>query len=105
MDNLKIRGSWGKLGNHRTDDYQYIAIIALGQNYNFNNVVADGAVQTKANNGNITWETTKELDLGFDAGFKNNLINVSFDYYDRYTDNILAVVPVSLIFWTGCSRI
>lgn len=98
LDNLKVRGSWGKLGNHRTDDYQYIAMIELAQNYNFNNVVADGAVQTKANNGNITWETTKELDLGFDAGFKNNLINVSFDYYDRYTDNILAVVPVSLIF-------
>lgn len=91
LDNLKIRGSWGKLGNHRTDDYQYIAMIALGENYNFNNVVADGAVQTKANNSDITWETTKELDLGFDAGFKNNLINVSFDYYDRYTDNILEI--------------
>lgn len=98
LDNLKVRGSWGKLGNHRTDDYQYIAMIGLGEKYNFNNVVADGAVQTKANNNAITWETTTELDLGVDAAFKNNLINLSVDYYDRYTDNILAVVPVSLLF-------
>lgn len=98
LDNLKIRGSWGKLGNHRTDDYQYIAMIALAQNYNFFGSVADGAVQTAANNANITWETTTELDLGIDVGVKNGLLTMSFDYYDRYTDDILTTVPVSLLF-------
>lgn len=98
LDNLKIRGSWGKLGNHRIDDYQYIAMIELGQNYNFGNVVSDGAIQTKANNKDITWETTTELDLGLDATIKNGLLSVSFDYYDRYTDDILAKVPVSYLY-------
>lgn len=98
LDNLKIRASWGKLGNHRIDDYQYLAMIELGKNYNFGGTVADGAIQAKANNKDITWETTTELDLGVDGGFYNGLLSFSFDYYNRYTDDILAVVPVSLIY-------
>lgn len=98
INNLKIRGSWGKLGNHRIEDYQYISLIALGQNYNFNDVVANGAAQTKANNPNLTWETTKELDLGLDFMIFNDLFSAEFDYYDRYTSDILAKVPVSYIY-------
>lgn len=98
LSNLKLRASWGKLGNHRTDNYQYIAMIALGEKYNFNNVVADGAAQMKANNVDLTWETTSEMDFGLDADISNGLITAGVDYYDRYTDNILTDVPVSLLF-------
>ncbi|MDR0756252.1 MAG: SusC/RagA family TonB-linked outer membrane protein, partial [Tannerella sp.] len=98
LNNLKIRGSWGKLGNHRTSDYLYIAKITLGQNYNFFNSVVDGAAQTGANNALMTWETTTETDLGIDTDIRNGLLTASVDYYDRYTDNILASVPVSYIF-------
>jgi len=98
LSSLKLRASWGKLGNHRTDDYQYIALITLGEKYNFGNAVADGAAQTKANNANITWETTTELDLGVDGDIKNGLLTFGVDYYDRYTDNILTSVPVSFIY-------
>lgn len=98
LSNLKLRASWGKLGNHRTDDYQYIALITLGEKYNFGNTVADGAAQTKANNANITWETTTELDFGLDGDIKNGLLTFGIDYYDRYTDNILTSVPVSFIY-------
>ncbi|MDR1454990.1 MAG: TonB-dependent receptor [Tannerella sp.] len=98
LDNLKLRGSWGKLGNHRTSDYLYIAKIALGQNYNFFNGVVDGAAQTGANNALISWETTTETNLGMDVDIRNGLLTASAEYYDRYTDNILTTVPVSLIF-------
>lgn len=98
IDNLKIRGSWGKLGNHRTDDYQYIPLIALGQNYPFFGAISDGAAQNKANNTNISWETTTELDFGVDLVVKNGLFSFSADYYNRYTDNILTTVPVTLIY-------
>jgi TonB-linked SusC/RagA family outer membrane protein len=98
LDNLKIRGSWGKLGNHRIDDYLYIAKIALGQNYNFYDSVVDGASQTSANNALITWETTTETNLGVDADIKNGLLTASVEYYNRYTDDILATVPVSYLF-------
>lgn len=98
MDNLKLRGSWGKLGNHRTSDYQYIATIALGKNYPFFGNITDGAAQTKANNENITWETTTEFDLGVDLSVRNGLLTFSADYYNRYTDNILTVVPVTYLY-------
>ena len=98
IDNLKIRSSWGKLGNHRTSDYQYIATIGLGQNYPFNNAISDGAAQTTANNENITWETTTEFNLGIDFSMKKGLFNMSVDYYNRYTDDILTTVPVTYLY-------
>ncbi len=98
LDNLKFRASWGKLGNHRTDDYQYIALISLGQNYPFSGLISDGAVQTAANNANITWEKTTEYNIGFDVGIKNRLFTFTADYYNRYTDDILTTVPVTLIY-------
>ena len=98
LDNLKLRGSWGKLGNHRINDYLYISTITLAQNYNFSGSIADGAAQTVANNPEISWEKTTELDLGLDADFMKGFLTVSFDYYNRYTDDILAVVPLTYIY-------
>ena len=98
LDNVKIRGSWGKLGNHRISDYLYISTITLAQNYNFGGSIADGAAQTVANNPEISWEKTTELDIGLDADFMKGLLSISFDYYNRYTDDILAVVPLTYIY-------
>jgi len=99
ISNLKLRGSWGQLGNHRIADYLYIQRITLGQNYTFGGTVADGAGIINATNKNITWETTTETDLGIDVDlFKNKILSVSADYYNRLTDNILIDVPVSMVF-------
>lgn len=99
IDNLKLRGSWGQLGNNNIGDYSYFQRIKLGQNYNFGGAVADGAATAFASNAIISWEKTTELDLGFDLDlFRNKLFSISADYYDRYTDDILSSVPVSMIF-------
>ncbi|MEX2403358.1 MAG: SusC/RagA family TonB-linked outer membrane protein [Balneolales bacterium] len=98
LSNLKIRGSWGQLGNNRIGNYRYMPLISFGQNYNFGGSVAGGAAQTSAANPDITWETTTELDIGLDAYFFENRFSVIFDYYDRYTDDILTSVPVSDIY-------
>ncbi len=99
ISNLKLRASWGQLGNDRIGDYMYIQRITLGQNYNFGGSPADGAATTVAATSNITWEKTSELNLGIDINlFGNKLLSVSADYYNRYTDNILATVPVSIVF-------
>lgn len=98
LNNLKLRGSWGKLGNHKTDSYQYLSTIAAGQGYPFFGTMVDGASQTKANNPNITWETTTELDFGLDAGLFNGLLTFGMDYYDRLTEDILTKLPVSSVY-------
>jgi TonB-linked SusC/RagA family outer membrane protein len=99
ISNMKIRGSWGQLGNNSVPNYYYYQRIKLGQNYNFGGEVADGAAQTVPNNLILSWEKTTEFDLGFDVDlFQNKLISLSADYYNRYTDDILTSVPVSMVF-------
>jgi outer membrane receptor protein involved in Fe transport len=95
---LKLRASWGQLGNHRIADFMYLPLISLGQNYAFGGASATGAAQTTANNPDITWETTTEKNIGIDLKLLKNRISVSIDAYDRYTDDILTVIPVSGTF-------
>lgn len=98
LDFLKIRASWGKLGNHRIGDFMFLQKIALGQNYTFGGPVAVGAAQIAANNPDITWEKTTESNLGIDFRVWKNRLSGSIDLYHRYTDDILTVVPVSATF-------
>ncbi|MEX1239357.1 MAG: TonB-dependent receptor [Cyclobacteriaceae bacterium] len=99
LDDLKVRGSWGKLGNHNISNYLYIARISLGSNYPFPSSMEQGAATTAAAVPDITWETTTEWNLGIDASlFNNGELSFSVDYYDKYTDDILTSVPVSVVF-------
>ncbi|PUZ26185.1 hypothetical protein DCC81_18290 [Chitinophaga parva] len=106
VSNLKVRASWGQLGNQNLDAivdadgnklgvYPYITSVSAGQNYSFNNTIAAGVAPTKGANAAITWETTTETDFGIDAGFLHDALNVSADYFIKNTDNILLNVPVS----------
>ncbi len=99
INNLKLRGSWGILGNDRIPNYTYLAKIALGADYPFGGQMYSGAVQVEANVPDIHWETSSMLDVGIDAYlFRNNLLSFSVDYYNRYTDDILTSVPVSSLY-------
>ncbi len=99
MDFLKIRASWGQNGNCNIKNFQYVATVAfdaLGQ-YPFGNN-KDGASQGGyANimpNENVTWETSEQLDLGFDARFLNSRLSVNFDWYNKKTKDLLIVAPI-----------
>ncbi|AZI25530.1 TonB-dependent receptor [Pedobacter sp. G11] len=96
ISQLKIRASWGKLGNQNIGTYPAISSIQLGS-YSFaNQIYTVGALNDGANQL-ITWESTEMKDIGFDlTAFKN--FDVSFDYYDRVTDNILLRLDVPLIY-------
>lgn len=98
INNLKLRGSYGLVGNNSTGDYQFIPRIALGQNYPFGGTIASGAAQVAPSNPNLQWEKSTTFNVGVDVGFFNNKLTFAGDYYNRYTDDILIAVPVSFIY-------
>lgn len=100
FDNLKIRASWGKLGNQNIGgSFPYLAVITQnnGNSYNFNNTLAPGAAVTGLVDRNITWETTTSTDFGIDMAFLNNRLNVEMDYFVKNTSDILVQLPIPSI--------
>jgi TonB-linked SusC/RagA family outer membrane protein len=106
LDFLKIRASWGQNGNNRIAKYQYLATIAQsGPNgdsgYKFSDsydVTLSGTPNTGAYanivpNPDVTWETSEQLDLGFDARFLNSRLGLTFDWYKKTTKDWLIVAP------------
>ena len=92
LSELKLRASWGKLGNERIGLFRYLNLINLGQDYSFGNNVSPGAAITSYNDPNITWETTTISNVGLDAGILNNRVNVVFDVFKKRTTDILRAV-------------
>ncbi len=100
FSNIKIRGSWGKLGNQSAlEYYPSIPTIGLGSDYAypFNGSIQAGAAMNKANKKSITWENTRTWGIGLDLGLWNDL-TVSIDYYDRLTTGILMQVQPPATF-------
>lgn len=95
ISELKLRGSWGKLGNQNiVGNYPYIPTIASGQSYSFGGTVATGVAPVNGANPNIQWETTKSTDVGFDVALLKGKINFTADYFIRNTNEILLDIPV-----------
>lgn len=95
LSDLKIRASWGKLGNQSIGNYPYQDLISLGQNYPFGNTLQAGGAVTTIANKSITWETTKVTDIGLDMGLFANRLSFTADYFVKETSDILYNVSVS----------
>jgi len=101
IKNLKLRASWGKLGNSRLNpddklgNYDYMATYS-GVNYSFNDVQLIGLAQNKYANPMLRWEETTQTDVGLDFTSISNKLSVELDYYNRYTDGILTSPPIFL---------
>ena len=97
LNNFKLRGSWGQLGNQNIGLYPYQAMISGVNDYPFTKT-SDGVVigyqQTAYANRNIKWETTTITDIGFDLQVFDGL-SVTFDWYKKTTDDILRSSQVS----------
>ena len=106
MDYFKIRASWGQNGNNRIKKYQGLATIRMsGSNgdsgYKFNSSMESsisgtpntGAYADIVPNPNVTWETSEQIDLGFDARFLGSRLGVNFDWYKKTTKDWLVVGP------------
>lgn len=94
FDLVKIRASYGQMGNQAVDLYSYEPIIRLGQDYSFNNVLSSGAASTAYNDPGIHWETTTTLNAGIDLALWSNKIGVSVDVYKKRTTDILRTVNI-----------
>lgn len=98
FSDLKIRASWGKLGNQDIGTYPYQATIATGRNYTFGGQTVDGIAPINGVNANIKWETTTSKDIGLDAVLLGGMITFTGNYFIHNTDNILLSLPVANTF-------
>jgi len=90
IDNLKLRGSWGKAGNDRVGDYQYLGTYGLlALPYSFGGSTVQTAKEARLPNPDITWETATSTDLGLEGSFWKGLLTFEADYFFKRTDNIL----------------
>ncbi|MEP7256857.1 MAG: TonB-dependent receptor [Flavitalea sp.] len=87
---LKIRGSYGSLGNQNVSNYLYLSTIPIGSDlpYVINGTRPIYALAPDITSSSLTWETVTTLNLGMDAGFLNNRLGLSFDVYRRKTSNM-----------------
>lgn len=93
INNLKIRASWGMLGNQDIGEYPFVSSVTLGQDYVFNgNVPGQGGAVIDAANPNITWESTAMTNIGIDATLFSKL-SLTAEYYVKNTSDILLKLP------------
>lgn len=101
ISNLKLRASYGETGNDAIGNYARIASPGV-QTVIFNNERAIGSSQGSIGNDNLKWETTEEFNIGLDLEIANR-VNITGDYYQRTTKDLLFNVP--LASFTGYSSI
>lgn len=90
---LKIRGSYGIVGNYNIGNYNHLATIG-SYNYVFNNGINAGRGTSGIGNADLTWETTKQVDLGVDLGLFNDRVFLVYDYYWKKTDGLLYQIDI-----------
>lgn len=91
VDVLKLRASYGSVGNIPYSKYPQYGLYSVSSNYNGIPAILINQVGNK----DLTWEQTYTAGVGIDANFFNNRLRFVFDYYNKYTSNILYQVPVS----------
>ncbi len=103
LDNLKLRVSYGSLGNNavggsdqNAGNYSALSTYSV-TNYILNNALAMGVSQTAIANAALTWESTKIMDIGVDFGFLNGRMSGTLDYFHKKTDGILIDLPAPAV--------
>jgi hypothetical protein len=92
---MKLRASWGRLGNQDIGLYPFSSLVETGQRvYSFGGQLATGARVLESGNSNIRWETSEQLDLGLDFSVWDDRLSFIADYYRKRTSGILVRVPV-----------
>lgn len=92
---LKIRGSWGQLGNQEIGIYPYSSLVSTGDFvYVFGEQIATGASIVETGNSNVKWETSNQFNVGLDLGLWQDRLSLNADWFRKRTEDILVRVPV-----------
>lgn len=97
---LKLRASWGQVGNQNASAYNYLALVqAAKTNYSFGpmegtNGLVPGAYNYNISNPKLKWETSQQTNVGFDARLFDGKITASVDWYNKTTKDWLIKAPV-----------
>ncbi len=95
---LKLRASWGRLGNQEIGNYSNITTVTTAPRYFFGaDQIAPAAAVTELGNPALRWESTEQTNVGIDLSFFNQSFTFSTDYWVKNTDGILLRTPVSVV--------
>ena len=107
LDFLKLRFSWGQVGNANINCYQYLAPVSTSMtNYNFGTTGGQkgwvtGAYTSRLANEDVKWETSEQYNLGIDARFLRQRLSLTFDAYIKNTKDWLVQAPILATAGTG----
>jgi len=101
FSNLKIRGSWGQLGNDRVNPFQYIGAYGYTSGWVVGGTDVRGIAATSTPNPNITWEVSETTDIGLETGFMQNRLTFEADLFKTKTSHILDKRQASIPGYTG----
>ncbi|GAA4645318.1 TonB-dependent receptor [Pontixanthobacter gangjinensis] len=98
---LKLRGSYGIIGNDRINAYGFVSLLNGEGTYVFDNELVFGKAAGALANPEIRWEKQKTLDIGLDARLLDSRIDITMDYFKRKTEDLLVAPQVSGILGAG----
>lgn len=112
LDFMKLRASWGQVGNQNIADFQFASPVSTSTNVSNDNMAANyifgtssmntqGAYPTRLANPNVTWETSEQTNIGIDAYFLNKRLSFVADYYVKTTKDWLVTAPILSTVGTG----
>lgn len=98
INNLKLTGGWGQLGNQSIPTFQYTSLIQVNSTYGnggyaFGGTGVSGAAITRIANPDVHWERTSMANVSLEAGFLNNQLNTTITYFNKKTSDMLLSPP------------
>ncbi|NDP20863.1 MAG: TonB-dependent receptor [Paludibacter sp.] len=98
LNSAKLRVGWGQVGNQNIGNYAFQNLMSTSAQYAYlygnPEVVYQGAVAVDLGNVDVKWESTESTNIGLDLGFLNGRLNVSAEYYNKVTKDMLMVEPI-----------
>lgn len=103
INNLKLRASWGQMGNDRIAPYQYAALLSNIEYYvlGADQTAVRGIAPKGLANKDIQWETITQTDIGIDIGLFQNKLSLTADYFEKNTTDMLVQIPLPKVMGLG----